>query len=107
MRYVQGPQGWGAAHGGSAPTGAGRSDRRAGDEKAGPCPGCGGPGIPIVFGFPGDDLIEAEARGEVILGGCCLPSDPRCPVCNGPLSPEDPWASDDPSEASGLDGCWL
>jgi hypothetical protein len=48
------------------------------------CPVCGGGGIPIAYGFPGDGLIEAFERGEVEPGGCVITrSDPdrRCRSC--------------------------
>ena len=38
------------------------------------CPVCGGRGVPIVYGYPGVELAEAERRREVVIGGC-LPSD--------------------------------
>ena len=28
--------------------------------------------IPILFGMPGPEMIEAEQRGEIKLGGCCI-----------------------------------
>jgi hypothetical protein len=108
MRYIRGREGWGNTRALSVdtPDGAGTAATAA-TAGPGPCPGCGGPGVPIVFGFPGSELIEAEARGEVILGGCCPPMDPRCPMCNGALSSGDPWGSDDPSNAWEPDGGWL
>jgi hypothetical protein len=39
---------------------------------------------PIVYGMPGGDLMELSERGEIELGGCCIPDDmPRfsCAVC--------------------------
>jgi hypothetical protein len=102
MRYIRGREGWGHLKAVTVDT----ADAPATAEP-GPCPGCGGPGIPIAFGFPGEELIRAEARGEVILGGCCLPLDPRCPRCNGPLSSEVPWTSTGPRDASDLDEGWL
>lgn len=41
--------------------------------------------VPIVYGYPGDGLMEAAARGEVVLGGCVImPHQPRwkCLSCN-------------------------
>lgn len=36
-----------------------------------PCPKCGGTEIvPVVFGLPGEELMERARRGEVALGGC-------------------------------------
>lgn len=51
------------------------------------CPRCGvGRVIPIVYGFPGSELIERARRGEVSLGGCVImPGQPHiteCRVCH-------------------------
>lgn len=49
------------------------------------CPKCGERLIEIIYGMPGSDLFEAEERGEVILGGCCLSGDDpkyHCKNCN-------------------------
>jgi len=36
-----------------------------------PCPDCGATRIiPVVFGLPGEELMEQSRRGEVALGGC-------------------------------------
>jgi rubredoxin len=57
--------------------------------------GIGGPGIcpecdagknviPVVYGKPGRDLIEREARGEIKLGGCCVTNESaryHCRAC--------------------------
>ncbi len=34
-----------------------------------PCPTCGAKAVPIVYGFPSPDLMEAYDRGEIHLGG--------------------------------------
>jgi len=35
------------------------------------CPHCGARDIiPIVYGYPAPDLLEASQSGEVVLGGC-------------------------------------
>lgn len=52
------------------------------------CPECGSSEvIPIVYGMPGPDLIEAEHRGEVVIGGCAILEgyDPThsCRACGG------------------------
>ena len=31
--------------------------------------------VPIVFGYPSEELFEMAERGEVVLGGCELPED--------------------------------
>ena len=49
-----------------------------------PCPRCASACIPIVYGLPGSELIEAAIRGEVRLGGCIIEGeDPQwaCTVC--------------------------
>jgi hypothetical protein len=35
-----------------------------------PCPKCGQPLVPIVWGDPKPETFEAVERGEVVLGGC-------------------------------------
>ena len=50
------------------------------------CPMCGGRLIPILYGMPTHDAVEAAKRGEIILGGCVVaPDDPThgCPECRG------------------------
>ncbi|WP_405268038.1 tetratricopeptide repeat protein [Methanobrevibacter sp.] len=56
-----------------------RSDTRV-------CPDCGGELIPIVWGYPSPKLLKRAERGEVFLGGCCIPpNNPnyRCKKCDG------------------------
>ncbi len=43
------------------------------------CPKCGGEGVPIIYSLaplvPGDprpEIFEAEDRGELRWGGCCV-----------------------------------
>ncbi len=38
------------------------------------CPKCGKKLIPVVYGMPTADTFEASERGEVRLGGCCMPN---------------------------------
>jgi transcription elongation factor Elf1 len=47
------------------------------------CPQCGSQDVvPIVYGLPGPELMEAAARGEVMLGGCVLGLQNRgCRAC--------------------------
>lgn len=48
------------------------------------CPQCEGDLIPIVYGYPGPELMEAAGRGELELGGCIVgDNDPqhRCKNC--------------------------
>ena len=56
------------------------------------CARCGSTDvIPIVYGMPDFDLVEASERGEVILGGCIVTigADPpaRCRRCDAPIPP--------------------
>lgn len=42
--------------------------------------------VPIVYGLPGPELVEAAERGEVLIGGCCIIVDAPmpnlgCPHC--------------------------
>lgn len=49
------------------------------------CPKCGADKtIPIVYGFPANELFEAAERGEACLGGCIIEEDPPswyCKLC--------------------------
>lgn len=50
------------------------------------CPACGDAGkvVPIIYGRPGPDLLEAAKRGEVVLGGCVVSKGSpswRCRAC--------------------------
>lgn len=42
--------------------------------------------VPLAFGFPSPDMFEAAERGEISLGGCCLPEGLRphwrCEACH-------------------------
>ena len=65
----------------------------------------------IVWGYPGHELFEAEQRGQVKLGGCCLPAFRAefwcpacetgrgftCPVCGCRYLPDAPWDGEMPS----------
>jgi len=51
------------------------------------CSQCGGPTIPIAYGFPGPELSDAAERGEVELGGCLVfPEQRRCLTCGAGLT---------------------
>lgn len=40
------------------------------------CPNCDEhAGVEIFWGMPGPAAFEAEARGEIVLGGCDIPRD--------------------------------
>ena len=48
------------------------------------CVTCGMPLVPVVYGMPGPEARDAEARGEVLLGGCSIRvgADRKgCPAC--------------------------
>lgn len=48
------------------------------------CPQCGGTKIlPIVYGLPGPELVEADARGEAVIGGCLVSEDSPHWCCTG------------------------
>jgi hypothetical protein len=42
---------------------------------------CGEEGRPILFGLPSKEGFEAAERGEYVLGGCVLPSEPVNRAC--------------------------
>ena len=49
------------------------------------CPRCGSEDVlPIVYGYPGPDLVEESIAGKVKLGGCLVgPDSPEfhCEAC--------------------------
>lgn len=50
------------------------------------CPVCSSSEtVPLAFGFPGPEMMDAADRGEIVLGGCCLPEGPiprwHCAAC--------------------------
>ncbi len=56
------------------------------------CPACGAGMIPVEYGLPGEELIEAAERGEVRIGGCTVEPDSPDFVCLGTESHE--WERD-------------
>lgn len=36
------------------------------------CGRCGRAMLPIAYGYPGLETIEAEQRGELVIGGCTV-----------------------------------
>ena len=59
------------------------------------CRACGATGepLPIVFGYPTDELFEQARRGEVVLGGCIVSDDDpefACAICTEPVDPRAP-----------------
>jgi hypothetical protein len=55
------------------------------------CPRCGNTAtVPIIYGYPTEELVAESDRGEVELGGCAIMGDdPRwhCPKCELDFSP--------------------
>jgi hypothetical protein len=48
------------------------------------CPQCEGDLVPILYGYPGQEMLEAAQRGEIVLGGCMVGEDDpqyRCGRC--------------------------
>ena len=54
-----------------------------------PCPRCGAiQAIPILDGYPSEEMFEAPERGEIRLGGCVIgPESPafECASCGAEL----------------------
>ena len=50
------------------------------------CPACGGlKVVPIVYGYPSEELEREAKRGKVVLGGCLIGPDDRkwaCRTCD-------------------------
>ncbi len=46
-----------------------------------PCPRCGRPSVPIAYGYPSTELMEAAERGAVALGGCVIEDDQPTHQC--------------------------
>jgi hypothetical protein len=61
-----------------------RARRVKGRETRPTCPDCGAELIPVAYGMPSREMMEASMRGEVALGGCCITDcdpDVECPAC--------------------------
>jgi hypothetical protein len=44
--------------------------------------------VPIVYGLPAPETMDAARRGEVVIGGCIVGGDEpelACPRCQEPL----------------------
>jgi hypothetical protein len=65
------------AAGAAAEENAAAAEEAEGREESPPCPECGSSEnvVPIVYGYPGEELLEAAERGEVKLGGCVVAGD--------------------------------
>ena len=56
----------------------------------GPCSGCGGVIVPMIYGYPGMELFALADIGQAVLGGCVLPEDGpvasyACARCGTPV----------------------
>lgn len=47
------------------------------------CPTCGRQGVEILYGDPSPDAIEAEERGELVIGGCLGDAGRPAMACTG------------------------
>lgn len=36
------------------------------------CPICNSESLPIVYSYPGPELLDRAAKGEIVLGGCIV-----------------------------------
>lgn len=46
------------------------------------CPECQQPAIPIGYGYPGPEMIDAAQKGEIRLGGCIVWDDMPTHTCH-------------------------
>jgi len=71
------------------------------------CPACGQrEGVELLFGMPSQEAMAAAERGEIALGGCCMPWEPlnyRCLNCEfewgKPEEPGEPGELGQPGDA--------
>ncbi len=66
-----------AGVGGAAEENVAAVEETEGCEEPPPCPECGSSEsvVPIIYGYPSEELVEAAAKGEVKLGGCIVTGD--------------------------------
>lgn len=60
----------------------------------------------VVYGYPGSELIEAERRGEVVLGGCNVGEPVRiwfCEDCERTMSEDEREATVEVAESTDLE----
>lgn len=61
------------------------------------CPKCGSMDVvPILYGYPGPEMMEMANKGKIELGGCCVSNDdPQtlCKVCGTEFDRPKPRAS--------------
>jgi hypothetical protein len=59
------------------------------------CPTCGrNTVVPIIYGMPTPEGLEAAERGEFVLGGCCIfdgQATRRCTACDWDDSTGSDW----------------
>ena len=59
------------------PTNADGTPSAAASAKPSQCPACGSADVcEIVYGYPAPELAAQAQRGEVVLGGCVIESEP-------------------------------
>lgn len=59
-----------------------KNPQRKGPES---CPTCGSLDVvPILYGLPGPEMMDAAEKGKIELGGCCISDDDpqkQCKAC--------------------------
>lgn len=55
------------------------------------CPECGTQGVPLMFGLPAPEAVDAAEDGHLALGGCVL----RHPAPNWQCAQGHQWRDDD------------
>jgi hypothetical protein len=71
------------------------ADFDGGTDHAPTCPQCGSRGLPVIYGFPGPEMIEAAEAGRMVLGGCVVSGEDWS--CTGPK--RHVWADAEQSDA--------
>ena len=59
------------------------------------CAHCGGSALPVAYGMPGPEMVDASARGEIVLGGSIIGSDNpvwECVECRTRITEPRPWS---------------
>ena len=47
-----------------------------------PCPRCGSLDVvPILYGYPGPEMMATAEKGLIALGGCCVTNDDPQKLC--------------------------
>lgn len=71
------------------------------------CPACGGEVVPVVFGYPGPEMMQQAEQGRVVLAGCAIPLRPEdealaCRACGRRLPGREAWGDGLLERAFGL-----